>query len=213
MNKLSCIVSNEALTKVIKNNLVIRNPLIRKYAVQPGEQLSILLREGAIDRARWGFSRPTNTESRLLSVDYTKVHLKPSFRMSFRKKRCLVIADSFYIWSQDSPIPERIFDDKNKPLLIPAVLQLSEDINEVAIITRRSRSSFSRIVDSEPVLFSDNQVETWLNEDCSIDDLMLILNSTMPKPLKRSITNNKILVYGFNDRILHEMHKSQPSLF
>ena len=213
MNKISCIVSNEAVQKLQKKELDIKQQLIHSYAISPSEQLSILLPEGIIDRAEWGFSRALNPESRLLSVDFTKVHTRPTFRMSFRASRCLVLADSFYIWSNDQANPERIKIDGMNTLLFPAVYQEVESYKQVAIITRKARTSISHIVDIEPLVFSQDQIQKWLDPTSRVSDIILALSSTTPLPFKRQVTNNKILIHGYSHKSLHLTQKEQPSLF
>lgn len=213
MNKISCIISNEAVQKLQQQDLEIKQQLIHNYAISPSEQLSIFLFGGIIDRAEWGFSRATNPESRLLSVDFTKVHTRPSFRMSFRTMRCVVLADSYYIWPKDKSQPERITVEEMKPILLPAVFQEINGIKQVAIITRKARTSLAHIVETEPLIFKREQIDAWLNPISSVNDTILTLSSTIPLSFTRQPTSVKIFVDGFNQKSLHNTHKEQPSLF
>ena len=212
MNKISCILSNEAVQQLQAEDLSMEQQLIHSYAISPADQVSIFLFGGIIDRAQWGFAKETNLESRLLTVDFTKVHTRPSFRMSFRSSRCIVLADSFYIWSKDKSHPQRITVKEN-PILLPGVFQEINGMKQVAIITRKARTSLAQIVEKEPLIFKQEQICHWLDPNKTVNDIILTLSSTMPLSFNRQRTSVKVMVDGFDHKCLHQTHKEQPSLF
>ncbi len=213
MRKLSSVISNDTIKKITQRELILERQLIHSYAIAPGDQVSILSHDSIIESAVWGFSRRKYSASRLLQVEYTAVHSKPSFRMSFRSSRCIVLADSFYVWSQDNPVPMRLSLNPQMPLLIPAVCKQTGDLKEVALIARPARKSIEDISTHEPLLLDRHQVKEWLDPTTSVAQLMSLLHTTLPVKLEVRPTNVKVTIPGYDHKDLHKNHQIQPSLF
>ena len=72
------------------------------FNASPGQHLLVVLNiaPGKIQRALWGIKHEwKDRPSRLLiNARAETVNQRPTFRESFRQRRCLVIADGFYEW-------------------------------------------------------------------------------------------------------------------
>ncbi|MEM9835383.1 MAG: SOS response-associated peptidase, partial [Bacteroidota bacterium] len=97
------------------------------YNVAP-TQAGLVLTDAQPDRFsvfRWGlvpfWAKDIKIGSRMINARSEGIETKPSFRDPVRKKRCLVIADSFYEWKKEglAKQPYRIMPT-NASLLIMA---------------------------------------------------------------------------------------------
>ena len=80
-------------------------PMVPVMAVQPSSSES-QSGKNTVCLMRWGMAGARNPRSRgsrrpLFNARAETVHRLPSFRQSFRKRRCLVPASGFYEWGKD----------------------------------------------------------------------------------------------------------------
>ena len=91
------------------------------FNASPGQHLPVVLNitPGKIHRALWGIKAEwKDRPSRLLiNASAETVHQRPTFRESFRQRRCLVIADGFYEWkaTKEGKQPYRIVLKTGEP--------------------------------------------------------------------------------------------------
>ncbi len=209
MKRLSSILSNEVLQKIFGVDLKLGNQLIQKYAISPGESIPIVIRpEYGVRHARWGISRLNNDY--ITQIEYQHVHVKPSFRMAFRQKRCIALADSYYDWLYPDAVPERIFQENGEPLLIPALY--SEDECSVVLLSRLYGMNHEKEITCEPLIFSAENAKVWLAQ-VPVADLIELLNQNRTPALSRMATNNKIKVSGYSHRSLHQPQSPSLTLF
>jgi putative SOS response-associated peptidase YedK len=65
-----------------------------------------------LDVAEWGFLAPWDKSKRIFNAAGETVAIKPTFRESFRNRRCLIPADGFYEWPNKQPTLIRFPDDR-----------------------------------------------------------------------------------------------------
>lgn len=87
------------------------------YNVAPGQNVLAIIHDGKSRRAgylRWGlvpsWARDEKIGYKMINARSETAHEKPSFKKLMARKRCLIIADSFYEWKQTdgSKQPNRI---------------------------------------------------------------------------------------------------------
>lgn len=211
--RLSSILQREDLVKVL-GGIELNASLVRSYNIQPGESISMLTSgKGTIERSTWGFRRSGTRALDIPVVEQTNVHTKPTFRMSFRTRRCLILVDSFYLQDQDK-IPYRFLPVKDSFLMIPGVYDYDEVSNEFncCAIVRKSRHTIEKFSSVEPVCMEYNRWSEWIVEE-KVENLIEILNKTSLQPLEKYRVTNKLLIRGFNKAILHQPTTIMPSLF
>jgi putative SOS response-associated peptidase YedK len=75
-----------------------------RYNICPSQSVAVILNDGSneITLARWGlvpsWAKDASIGQKLANARAEGIDSKPSFRGSFKKKRCLVLADGFYEW-------------------------------------------------------------------------------------------------------------------
>ena len=88
-----------------------------RYNIAPTQEVLTVTNDGDHNRAemmRWGlvpsWARDPKIGSRMINARAETLAERPSFRVAFRRRRCLVVADSFYEWRRDGKrrVPMRI---------------------------------------------------------------------------------------------------------
>lgn len=171
-----------------------------RYNIAP-TQLAPVVREvesghRQLNLFKWGliphWSKDPTIGNRMINARSETVAEKPSFREAFKKRRCVVPADSFYEWHATSPslkvkTPYRIHGDTD--LLSFAGLweewrsPQGEVIDSFTILTADSRLQpvIHPIHERMPILLNSQQVTTWLNPQA---DLSLLEKCLDPQELQ-----------------------------
>jgi putative SOS response-associated peptidase YedK len=121
-----------------------------------------------IDKARWGFIprwvkdekpklQPANTRSDSVAV-------KPYFRDSFKRRRCLFIASGYYEWETvtGSKQPFHVRSVDGSPLLIAGVWDTWKGDDTAALITTDAHPQLAQIHDRMPLMVSKEQAGEWV---------------------------------------------------
>lgn len=153
------------------------------YNIAPSQSVLAIINNGVINKMgylRWGLIPPWAKD---LSIGYKMINArsetlseKPSFRTAYKKKRCLIIADSFYEW--------KLHEDKAKT---PMRIKLKSDdmfgmaglwehwksfegksIYSCSVITTSANELMKDIHDRMPVILKREDEKIWL--DPSISD-------------------------------------------
>jgi putative SOS response-associated peptidase YedK len=153
------------------------------FNVAPSQSVLAIINNGQVNKMgylRWGLIPPWAKD---MTIGYKMINAraetlteKPSFRHSYKKKRCLIIADSFYEWKRiDSKkkIPMRI---KLKTDDLFAMAGLWEhwkstegtSIFSCSVITTTPNEIVKDIHDRMPVILKPEDEKIWL--DPSITD-------------------------------------------
>lgn len=149
------------------------------YNIAPSQMVLSVVNDGSKNRLgflKWGLIPPWAKESKIgfkmINARSETVHEKPSFREAFKRKRCLVIADSFYEWKRtdDRKIPMRI-KMKNDELFAMAGLWESwkspegDTVHSCTILTTTPNELMSNIHDRMPVILKHSDEQKWLNPE------------------------------------------------
>lgn len=92
----------------IKERFSIATPLdemARRYNIAPGEDVLAVIFDGEKRRGgyiRWGlvpsWAKDAKIGNKMINARAETAHEKPSFKRLLVRKRCLIVADSFYEW-------------------------------------------------------------------------------------------------------------------
>ncbi len=148
------------------------------YNIAPGQQVLAIIYDGEKRRAgyiKWGlvpfWSKDAKIGNKMINARSETIHEKPSFKHLLLRKRCLIIADSFYEWQKtsDGKVPQRIqladrelfafaglwdkWDKGNEPLF--TCTMLTKDANEF----------MSGIHHRMPIILPKSEESTWLEKD------------------------------------------------
>jgi len=163
------------------------------YNVAPSQSVLSVINDGSKNRLgflRWGLIPPWSKEMKIgykmINARAETIAEKPSFRNPFQKKRCLIIADSFYEWKRHedkTKTPMRI-KLKSDGLFAMAGLwerwisPQGESIYSCSVITTTPNELVKDIHDRMPVILKPSDEKIWL--DPAISDIDQLNQLLMP---------------------------------
>ena len=168
-----------ALKEVIENqfNLEIRNNLRNSYNIAPTHHANIITNENPerIQYLTWGLipytSRDGRNDGKLINARKEGIAGSSSFRMPIRKRRCLVLADSYYVWKKiDEEIkPYRVILEDGEIMAMAGVWDIwfEKDyaIKSFSIITTTANKEISLISTRMPLILKSKEIQQeWLGE-------------------------------------------------
>ena len=99
----------KAITQKLRPDVVEADLSRPRYNVAPTQAVPVLLNRNdqkVLVDVRWGlvpaWAKDPTIGNKLINARAESVADKPSFRRSFRSKRCLIPADGFYEWKKSS---------------------------------------------------------------------------------------------------------------
>jgi putative SOS response-associated peptidase YedK len=155
---------------------------------------------------RWGLIPFWAKDAKALLINARAETLaeKPSFRTSFQKRRCLILADGYYEWKTEgkkkSPFYFRAADDG--PIAFAGVWDCwkggAAPLESCAIVTTGANELSRPVHDRMPVILRGAEARGWLNSAAEPRDLLELLRpfpadalACYPvQPLVNSVKNN-----------------------
>jgi putative SOS response-associated peptidase YedK len=153
------------------------------YNIAPSQSVLAVINNGRHNKMgflRWGlippFAKDMSIGHKMINARSETLLEKPSFRTAYKKKRCLIIADSFYEWKRlddKKKIPMRI-KLKSEELFAMAGLWENwkspegKSIFSCTVITTSPNNLVGDIHDRMPVILRPEDEKIWL--DPSIND-------------------------------------------
>jgi putative SOS response-associated peptidase YedK len=154
------------------------------YNVAPTQQVAAVVEdEGGrrLEMFRWGlvpsWAEDPEIGSRMINARSETAPEKPSFRRSFRGRRCLIAADGFYEWKRENggkqPYYFRMQD--GRPFAFAGLWESWEKgdgtLRTCAILTTRANSVLEGIHDRMPVILPHDAYNAWLDPDADREEL------------------------------------------
>ncbi|HWJ78590.1 MAG TPA: SOS response-associated peptidase [Niallia sp.] len=147
------------------------------YNVAPSQSVLSVINDGTKNRLgylRWGLIPPWSKDMKigykLINARAETIAEKPSFRHAYKKKRCLIIADSFYEWkrTEERKIPMRIKLKDNQPFAMAGLWQAwkspnNKPIYSCSVITTQPNKLMADIHDWMPVILKPEDEKKWLD--------------------------------------------------
>ncbi len=156
--------------------------LAPRYNIAPTQPIAVVRNLGHLELLRWGLVLP-NVEAkgaRGINVRVESVARAPSYRDSFRSRRCLVIVDGFYEWKgegkEKQPFLIRRQDQKAFALAgiwDRSVTEDGEILETCAVITGPAQGVIRDLHDRMPLIVTNSGFVRWL--DPSREDIADLL--------------------------------------
>ncbi len=153
------------------------------FNIAPSQSILSVINDGSKNRLgylRWGLVPPWAENEKIgykmINARAETLAQKPSFRDAFKKRRCLILADSFYEWKRHedhSKTPMRIKLIDNKLFAMAGIWERwkspkGNTLFTCTIITTSPNELMKDIHDRMPVILQQEDEKTWL--DPSIQD-------------------------------------------
>lgn len=191
------------------------DPVQSSYNVALGQDVLAVIYSGEriLTKLFWGISpriyKQASKPPLLINARFETIEEKPSFRESYKFRRCLIPADGFYEWEKAGAKKQpRFFKvQSNLPFAFAGIWEKRREKDEsirntFAIITTEAVVPVSRIHNRMPVILDKKFYGNWLNPD-----------ENNPKRLKEIIQEGSIYaLHGYTvSRRVNSVSNNDPS--
>ncbi len=167
------------------------------YNIAPSQQVLAIIHDGKKRRAgflKWGlvpsWAKEEKIGNKMINARSETAHVKPSFRNLMARKRCLVIADSFYEWqkTEDGKIPKRI-QLENRELFAFAGLwdkwqNGDKTLFTCTLLTKDSDTFMKNIHHRMPIILPKDKEDIWIRPSfANAKEAHQFLNDIKMEPL------------------------------
>ena len=191
--------SYEELKKHLAQNFKIDNFKavfnLPRYNVAPGQEIIAIINDGSNNRVgnlKWGFlpsfAKDEKIAFSMINAKAETIDEKIAYKESFAKRRCLILADSFYEWKRvgKDKTPMRILKKDKQMFAMAGIWNTytrndGTKIHTCAIITTSANSLVSQVHDRMPVILDETNQKQWLDQKMNKAAL-----KTMLKPFPES---------------------------
>ncbi len=142
---------------------------------------------------RWGlvpfWAKEPTIGSRMINARSESVAEKPAFRNSFKKRRCLILADGYYEWQKvgAKKQPYLIHRADDRPFAMAGLWDTwsksDPPLESCTIITTSANSITRNVHDRMPVILEEADLDAWLdpeNKDEGFLQRLLVPNEQQP---------------------------------
>ncbi len=175
---------------------------ISAYNASPGQHLPAIL---DIDPAKivpvlWGIKPSWGKQpSRLLiNARSETVNQRPTFRTSFQRRRCLVVADGFYEWqaTKAGKQPYRIALKSGEPFAFAGIWQEVDGAPAYVILTTEANRVIRPIHERMPVILEHRHLASWLDSGLAEGDILALMapypdDAVTAYPVSRAVNSSK----------------------
>ena len=165
-----------------------------RYNIAPTQEVLAVRNDGDWNRAemmQWGlvpsWAKDPKIGNRMINARSETLSERPSFRAAYKRRRCLIVADSFYEWKREgrSRTPIRIMLESEEPFAFAGLWESWKRPDDswmlsCTIITTSANELVSEIHDRMPVILDPNVESVWLDPD--IDDTIALSELLVPYP-------------------------------
>jgi len=148
-----------------------------RYNIAPSQPVAVVPNDGKrrLDFYTWGlipsWAKDPSLGSRMINARAETLAEKPSFRNSFKRRRCLILADGFYEWRQEAQsqpkTPMYIRLEAGEPFAFAGLWDQwnapdGSTILSCTIITTQPNSLVEKIHNRMPVILPAGAHSAWL---------------------------------------------------
>lgn len=178
--------------------------LTPRYNIAPSQEVLTIVECASQREAtflQWGLIPSWSQDAKgLINARVETIEEKRSFSESFRRRRCLILADGFYEWERIGKISQPYYFEMNDsaPFAFAGVWDHwrrdDRSITSCAIITTTANELLAKIHHRMPVILGTESYDLWLREDSRSADLKELL---LPFPAKQM--RSHAVGYDVND--------------
>jgi putative SOS response-associated peptidase YedK len=166
-----------------------------RYNIAPGQEAPIVVREDTktLRMMRWGlvpyWAKEDSIGYKMINARAETLTQKPSFKNSFKGRRCLVLADGFYEWRKTEKksvkIPMRFVLKSREPFAFAGLWDAwqkpdGDILLSFTIITTEANDLMRSIHDRMPVILREKDEGMWLDPD--LKDVKKLIPLLTPYP-------------------------------
>ncbi len=163
----------------VRFNVNVYEELYRpSYNCAPSQKLPVISNDDQANLSffKWGlipfWAKDPKIGYKMINAKAETIMQKPSFKNSFKRKRCLVISNGFYEWKKEKhgKIPFRIFLKDEKLFSFAGIWDEWKDsenrpVRTFSILTIKPNKLMEMIHNRMPVILEAKDEQSWLNEE------------------------------------------------
>ena len=159
--------------------------LIPRYNIAPSQPILTVMQRAAIREPQflqWGLIPSWSKEAKgIINARVETIAEKPSFKESFEKRRCLILADGFYEWERNGKISQPYYFRMRDaaPFAFAGIWDRwqcdDRSITSCAIVTTTANELLAEFHTRMPVILRPDSYDAWLSEDSRAADLKDLL--------------------------------------
>ncbi len=214
--------------KELKTRFKLENtPLFSpSYNISPSQNSPVIIRQSpnSSKLMKWGlipfWAKNPNIGFKMINARAETVATTASYRMPFKKQRCLVPANGFYEWKKigKTKEPHYIKRNDNKLFSMAGLFDIWKDAEghetwSYTIITTEPNDLMKPIHNRMPVILHAKDEETWLDHSSDSSKLLELLKPYNEGMLTEYIVSTAVNSPRSNEPGLIEPLKDQKSLF
>ncbi|MCD5325465.1 MULTISPECIES: SOS response-associated peptidase [Pontibacillus] len=148
-----------------------------RYNIAPGQQVVTVVNDGEknrIGQLKWGlvpvWAKDPSIGYKMINARSETAHEKPSFKRLLERKRCLILADSFYEWKKENgqKQPYRIFPEDRSFFAFAGLWdrfkQGDEELVTCTILTKEANEFMEPIHSRMPVILPREDEAWWMEQ-------------------------------------------------
>ena len=167
--------------KAIKDRFGVEEILERptpRYNIAPMQNIAVVVQreKKQLTTMKWGlipsWAKDTKIGNQLINARAETVATKPAFRSAFKKRRCLILADSFFEWQKSGviKIPRLIKLKSEEPFAMAGLyehwkMESGEFLESCAIVTTKANEFMKPIHNRMPVILKPENEDRWLDPE------------------------------------------------
>ena len=180
--RFSITINQEELKAHLSTNYNVANFSavfnLPRFNIAPGQEIIAIINDGKNNRVghlKWGFipsfAKDEKIGFSMINAKSETIDEKISYRQSFEKRRCLILADSFYEWKRvgKDKTPMRIKKTDGSIFAMAGIWNTyirpdGVKVHSCAIITTSANKLVADIHDRMPVILNQVDQKVWLNQ-------------------------------------------------
>jgi len=170
-----------------------------RYNIAPSQEVTLLRLDESghlrADNYRWGlvpfWAKDPAIGNRMINARAETVAEKPSYRQSFSRRRCLVLANGFYEWrkNETGKTPYFISRADGQPFGMAGLWDEwakgdGAPLRTCTVITTVANEFMRSMHDRMPVIMGGNEAMGWLNTEAAKDILLSMLMGSQQVELR-----------------------------
>jgi len=149
-----------------------------RYNIAPGQNVLTVISDGEHNRAgylKWGlvpfWAKDPSIGYKMINARSETAHEKPSFKRLLQRKRCLILADSFYEWKKEESgkQPMRIKKDDRSFFAFAGLWdrwkQDDQELVTCTILTKEANDFMEPIHKRMPVILPKEDEAWWMQQE------------------------------------------------
>jgi putative SOS response-associated peptidase YedK len=168
-----------------------------RYNVAPTQSVPVIRQHDdhlELTDLRWGliphWAHDASIGNRLINARGETVASKPSFRESFRSRRCIVPVSGFYEWKKPERQPFYFQMSDSKPFVLAGLWDKWGDVESFTVITTTANALVAPLHDRMPVILEKADLGLWLDQ--KVEDAGLL------QPLIHPLSAEKMVSKAVN---------------